>query len=383
MRCVNPIAPNGEREQTDPAAPLCVHLTGTRSGRRRQRDRARTVAAALCIADRDEARGGGLDLALELGEELIACEAGRDRIEHLDADGSGIAPHRPARPEQAGIERNRQAGDAHLRVEVGDAVFVARRRARCPARAFRKDDDLAAALYFTARIGVHRRERLRPFAAIDRDHAGLPCVPAEERDPHQLTLHDVGGVGKDQQQREGLPQRLMLGCDQQRTGRDLLDAAKLDLGAAHDPQQPHVRARPEPRDLEQNPSRHHQRRDRHDEMHEQIEIEQDVEEDGAQNEHWQDLQTMAIGARTASVPARRTSYRAQRGAASGGRRHASMRLRNSNALAAGLSPMRTLAKMYLTYSENISFAVAPLVHQGSARWRSVTTGNGSRVASGS
>ena len=56
---------------------------------------------------------------------------------------------------------------------------------------------------------------------------------------------------------------------------------------------------------------------------------------------------------------------------------------SSFAVAGGLNPMRTRAKISFTYSVNISRAVALLAHQGSARRRSETTGNGSNATSGS
>ena len=57
----------------------------------------------------------------------------------------GRMPQRAARPEQAGIERDRHAGHAFGDVEMGDAEFVARLGADRPPRAFRKDDELAVA----------------------------------------------------------------------------------------------------------------------------------------------------------------------------------------------------------------------------------------------
>ena len=162
----------------------------------------------------------------------LLVETRRDRIEHLDPDRAGIAADRSARPEQPGIERDRQARNAHLGIEMHDPVFVLRLGAGRPARAFRKDDDLAIALRLrAARTRSSRRAPASP-AAIDRDHAGLPGVPAEKRDPHQLALHDVGGVGEEQQQRKGLPQRLMLGGHQKRPRRNFLHAAKFDPDAA-------------------------------------------------------------------------------------------------------------------------------------------------------
>ena len=65
-------------------------------------------------------------------------------IEHLDDDGAGIADDAAARPEQAGVERQRVAGQAQALVERDEARLVVGRRARRPTGAFREDDDLAA-----------------------------------------------------------------------------------------------------------------------------------------------------------------------------------------------------------------------------------------------
>jgi hypothetical protein len=158
-----------------------------------------------------------------------------------------------------------------------------------PARPFRKDHDLTIARELPAHAGVHIGKRLRAFAAIDRDHARLPGVPAEERDPHQFALHDVGRIRHDQQQCERLPQRLVLGGDKQGSGRNSSQPAKLDLDAANRTQQPEIGARPEPGDGENGPARHHQCRQGRDELHQQIEIEQDVENDRPNDEHEQTL----------------------------------------------------------------------------------------------
>ena len=85
----------------------------------------------------------------------------------------GLPQHRAARPEQPGIERDRQARHACRGVKMRDAVFVARLGAGRPPRAFRKDDELAAARQFDARALGHVDERLRAGAAVDRHHAAL------------------------------------------------------------------------------------------------------------------------------------------------------------------------------------------------------------------
>src|SRR4029077_5116719 len=107
----------------------------TASPQRRERRIARRVVRNIALAFRDQARGGGLDVELQPLEESVLGKARRDRIEHLDPDRAGIAADRAPRPEQAGIERDRNAGNARLDVEMGDAVLVARLRAGTPARA--------------------------------------------------------------------------------------------------------------------------------------------------------------------------------------------------------------------------------------------------------
>ena len=107
---------------------------------------------------------------------------------------AGIAAERPARPEQAGIERDRQAGDpfrrrgARRRTCICGSAPGARRVPSGKMMIWRPRASSRAG------AGIHIGERLRAPAAVDRNHAGLPGVPAEERDPHQLALHDVGRI---------------------------------------------------------------------------------------------------------------------------------------------------------------------------------------------
>jgi hypothetical protein len=161
------------------------------------------------------------------------------------------------------------------------------RRRICSA--VRKDHDLPIARKLPAHAGVHVGERLRAFAAIDRDHARLPRVPAEEWDPHQFAFHDVGRIRQDQEQRKRFPQRLVLGRDQQRPGRNFCEPAELDFDAADRAQQPEIGARPELGNGEDALARHRQRRHGRDDLHQQIEIKQDVENDRPNDEHEQTL----------------------------------------------------------------------------------------------
>src|SRR5262245_28930814 len=105
---------------------------------------------------------------LEAGEKSLAVEAGRNRIEKLDPDRARMTLERAPAPEQAGIERHRQAWRAGFRVQVGDAGFVGRRCAGRAPRALGKNDDLAAARQLEPGTIGHAPERLASGAAIDR-----------------------------------------------------------------------------------------------------------------------------------------------------------------------------------------------------------------------
>src|SRR6185503_7831219 len=115
----------------------------------------------------DQAGAGGLDAVLDQGAGLGTRQARRDGIEHLDDDGAGVADDAAARPEQAGVERERVAGQAQSLVERDEARLVVRRRARRPSRAFREDDDLA--LLAGALAGVADQALERAGAAVPAD----------------------------------------------------------------------------------------------------------------------------------------------------------------------------------------------------------------------
>ena len=118
-----------------------------------------------------------------------------------------------------------------------DAEFVARLGAGRPPRAFREDDELAAARELGARALGHLGQRLRAGAAVDRHHAALDEQPAEDRNPLQFALEDESRIVEQRQQREGLPGRLVLRRDDQRARRDFFSAAQLELDAGDDAQQ--------------------------------------------------------------------------------------------------------------------------------------------------
>src|SRR4051812_38148057 len=72
-------------------------------------------------------RRRGLHVVFETLQESLLVETGRNGIENLDAHRAGIALERAPAPEEAGIERHRQARHASLGIEVGDAALVGRR----------------------------------------------------------------------------------------------------------------------------------------------------------------------------------------------------------------------------------------------------------------
>src|SRR6185312_13742104 len=152
----------------------------------------------------DQPIGRGLDLVLQALDELALVEPRRDRIEDLHHHRSGMAEEGAARPEQAGIQRDRQAWHAFRLIEMRDAEFVARLSGDGAPRAFREDDQLPPTREFDACALGHRGERLRASAAIDRDHAALDGEPAEDWDPLQLALHDEGWAVEQGEQCEGL-----------------------------------------------------------------------------------------------------------------------------------------------------------------------------------
>ena len=150
------------------------------NARRRRADVTRRRHRAPALALLDQPRGGGLDHLLQALEKDLLVEPGRDRIEKLDHDRAGVAAERAARPEQAGIERDRQARDPALGVQMHDAVFVARLGAGRPARAFRKDDDLAVARELDRGAGARWR-RAPANARRDRPGSSRPSRRTSRR----------------------------------------------------------------------------------------------------------------------------------------------------------------------------------------------------------
>src|SRR5262245_5095976 len=121
---------------------------------------------------------------------------------------------------------------------MDNAVFVPGLGTRGAPRSLWEDDDLAIVSELLAYADVEARQDLPALAAIDRDHANLPGVPAEKRDPQQLALENEGRVREQGKQREGFPCRLVLRGHQEGAQRNLFGTADLKPDAARDPQQP-------------------------------------------------------------------------------------------------------------------------------------------------
>ena len=119
--------------------------------------------------------------------------------------------------------------------------------------------------------------------AVDGNEAGLPGVPAEERNPHQFALEDVGRVAHHGVEREGLPSRLMLAGDDAGAARNLVEPAPFDLDAANDAKEPKARSRVGADENKQHPVRQNQSRQRYDRMNSQVAVEQYVEQQRAQS----------------------------------------------------------------------------------------------------
>src|ERR1700731_701608 len=72
-----------------------------------------------------QTRGRVFDCGLQTFEKNRLVQSRGDRIQHLDPDGAGPASHGSARPEQSGIERNRQGSDPCVPVEMSHPLLVA------------------------------------------------------------------------------------------------------------------------------------------------------------------------------------------------------------------------------------------------------------------
>ena len=141
---------------------------------------------------------------------------------------------------------DRHDRQAELRIKLDDAVFVGRHIARRAPRAFGIDDQLARIAGQLRLGGVHHRpERLGPVAAIDRYHTHLQDVPAEERDPGQFALEDVERVVEIGEERDRIPEGLVLRRQDEGALRQVFHAGNVAARAGQRLVEPQARARPE------------------------------------------------------------------------------------------------------------------------------------------
>jgi hypothetical protein len=122
----------------------------------------------------------------------------------------------------------------------------------------------------------------RTLAAVDRNHVRLLQVPAEERDPEKLLLRDETWPRKELREAKRLPCRLMFRGDDEAAAWNVLDAENVVVDAADGSMQPERRRDPEAADRPEHPLRQKQDRRKDDGLDEKIQIERDVEEEGAQ-----------------------------------------------------------------------------------------------------
>jgi hypothetical protein len=148
----------------------------------------------------------GLDRVLQLAEERLPRQSGHDWLENLHHDGAWPAHELAPGPEQAGIEPDRHAGYAELRVEMRHAELVGGLGPWWPPRSLREDDELPTAADGHDGLPGHAGQRRDAGLPIDRDHPGPDREPTERRDPGELALEDEHRLVKDGKEREGLPQ---------------------------------------------------------------------------------------------------------------------------------------------------------------------------------
>ena len=99
---------------------------------RRARDPRRSASCRFAFGE--QPRGIAVSMSvLRRAANVVFVQPRRDRVEHFEHDRARIAQEFAARPEQPGIERDRQARHAGRRIEVGDAAACrpAARPARC------------------------------------------------------------------------------------------------------------------------------------------------------------------------------------------------------------------------------------------------------------
>src|SRR5574343_661845 len=159
-------------------------------------------AAGIRVTVRRDAAHFALDPGFGLLVDLGFGHAGGDK---------GLA-----RPQFAGIVRDRHNLAADMRCQVGATGLVALFLPRCDPGAFREDDDVETLLQALAPLGDDLIERILASVAVDRDHFHGRQPPAEEGNLEQFLLEDENAVGAARHavlQGHGFPGRLVLGQD--------------------------------------------------------------------------------------------------------------------------------------------------------------------------
>ena len=167
-------------------------------------------------------------------------------VEEFDHDRAGQPQERAARPEQAGVQRDRNAGHADLGIEMRDAELVARLGAGGAARALRKDDELAAAADFLA--GARRSCRSAPASRAPRSTGTMrPFHMHQPKIGIHISSRLTMKVKSSNSQSSAKVSQVdwCLAATISGPLRQLLQAAELDPGAADHAQQPHADAAPE------------------------------------------------------------------------------------------------------------------------------------------
>jgi hypothetical protein len=128
----------------------------------------------------------------------------------------------------------------------------------------------------------------RLSATVHRDHPHFADIPAEERYPHQFALENIDRVRHARHEGVGVPERLVLGRDDAGGVGDMFQSLDCVIAADNDFLQPKVRARPvfrdEPRLLALGEKID---RRQHDHLDDEAEIEGDIEDQGADENHWE------------------------------------------------------------------------------------------------
>ena len=177
------------------------------------------------------------------------------------------------------------AGRVDVAIDGGDAGLVVRRFARRRAGALGEDQDLTAFGQTRAGLAHHVLQRLGVGGAVDGDHLRLPGEPAEEGQGHQLLLHHETGVVQEGERGDDVQHALVLGGDQGRAGRAMLQPAHLDLDPGDPAQAEQDEARPQLDHRNGDAVRHQQRRRQADGEQRHRQVEPQGEDQGSDGRH--------------------------------------------------------------------------------------------------